>query len=146
MWSVTATDMSAPALDVATQNAAAHDCNNITFCEGSWFDAVSHQKFNLIISNPPYIAEHDENLKGDIRHEPTTALTSGADGLDDIKHIVKLAPTFLEKNGTLILEHGFDQGDAVAAWLKQAGFENVGHQKDIQGIVRITFGQLAQNG
>ena len=98
--------------------------------------------FDVIVSNPPYIAAADPHLQqGDLRFEPPRALASGPDGLDDIRTIVAQAPGHLAQGGWLLLEHGYDQAEQVAGLLKQAGFEEVGHAADLAGIQRVTLGR-----
>ncbi len=140
---VTAVDASPEALKVATENAQSLNLCNVRLIESNWFSALVSEKFDVIVSNPPYIAQDDEHLKqGDLRFEPLSALASGADGLDDIRKIIQDAPDFLNPNGWLMLEHGYDQGDAVAALLNARGFRQIDHVKDIAGTLRVTFGAI----
>ncbi|HEY0563576.1 MAG TPA: HemK/PrmC family methyltransferase, partial [Methylophilus sp.] len=112
------------------------------FLHSNWFEALATQRFDVIVSNPPYIEEHDLHLSlGDVRFEPKSALTSGIDGLDDIRHIVTQSPNYLKLQGWLMLEHGYNQAEAVAALLVQAGFKNITHALDLAGIKRVTLGQ-----
>ena len=102
---------------------------------------MSGERFDLIISNPPYIAEHDVHLaQGDLRFEPRTALTAGADGQDAIRHIVANAGAYLTEQGSLLLEHGFDQAEAVQQLLKQHSFTGVESVQDLAGHARVTLG------
>jgi release factor glutamine methyltransferase len=133
-----ATDASADALAVAQANAAAHKLP-VQFHQGSWLGAVSGKKFDLIVSNPPYIAAADPHLAA-LTHEPLQALASGADGLDDIRQIVAQAPAHLNAGGWLLLEHGYDQAEPVAALLRDAGFNNIASRQDLAGVVRCTGG------
>ena len=133
---VTAVDASADALAVATANAQ-RLALAVAMRHGSWFEPVAGQRFDLIVSNPPYIAEGDAHLPA-LRHEPILALTSGADGLDAIRQIVADAPTHLTPGGRLLLEHGHDQADAVAALLHAAGWQAVAHRQDLAGHRRCT--------
>jgi release factor glutamine methyltransferase len=111
--------------------------------ESNWFSELQGEGFDLIVSNPPYIAQNDEHLKqGDLRFEPISALASGVDGLDDIRKIVQDAPDYLKTNGWLMLEHGFDQAESVATLLKARGFNQIAHAKDIAGRLRVTFGAI----
>jgi release factor glutamine methyltransferase len=135
---VHATDASADALAVAQANAAAHKLP-VQFHQGSWLGAVSGKKFDLIVSNPPYIAAADPHLAA-LTHEPLQALASGADGLDDIRQIVAQAPAHLNAGGWLLLEHGYDQAEPVAALLRDAGFNNIASRQDLAGVVRCTGG------
>lgn len=140
---VTAVDFSESALAVARENAGNLAIQNVTFLHSHWFSALNDQRFDVIVSNPPYIAENDPHLsQGDVRFEPKSALSSGVDGLDDICHIIKQAPQHLNPNGWLLLEHGYDQAQAVAALLSQAHFKEIGHGLDLAGIQRVTFGRV----
>ena len=138
---ITAVDFSEEALHVAQENAATLNLNHVTFKQSTWFSEIGHQQFDLIVSNPPYIAKDDVHLQqGDLRFEPITALASGADGLDDIRVIVAHAPQHLNQNGWLILEHGYDQADAASRLLADRGFTQVSHALDLAGIERVTMG------
>lgn len=139
---VTATDASAGALAVARANADRLGLA-VDFHAGHWLSAVPGQRFDLIVSNPPYIAEGDPHL-GALGHEPGSALTAGADGLDDIRILVSTAPQALNPSGWLLLEHGHDQAPAVRALLQAAGFEQVGSRTDLAGIGRCSGGQWPQ--
>jgi release factor glutamine methyltransferase len=135
---VHATDASADALAVAQANAATHKLP-VQFHQGSWLGAVAGKKFDLIVSNPPYIAATDPHLAA-LTHEPLQALASGADGLDDIRQIVAQASAHLNAGGWLLLEHGYDQAEPVAALLRDAGFNNIASRQDLAGVVRCTGG------
>src|SRR5690606_41469022 len=140
--SVVATDASAAALAVARANADALGIANVEFREGDWFDAVRGERFDLVASNPPYIAEGDPHLQaGDLRFEPAMALSSGSDGLDAIRRIVAGAPAHLQPGGGLLLEHGWEQGAAVRALLSAAGFHAVATARDLEQRDRITYGR-----
>ena len=136
---VTALDASADALAVAGANA--HRLNLPVQCVLShWMDAVPGP-FDLIVSNPPYVAEGDPHLAA-LTHEPLSALTSGVDGLDDIRQIIAQAPSRLAPGGWLLLEHGWDQAAPVQALLRRAGFEEVQSRRDLGGIERCTGARL----
>ena len=107
---------------------------------GSWFEPVAGERFDLILSNPPYIAEHDPHLP-DLRFEPRSALTAGADGLDDLRAIIQQAPDHLLPDGWLLLEHGWNQADDVARLLRDRGFLGVAHRHDLGGHARCTGAQ-----
>lgn len=140
--SVTAVDRSAAAIDVAASNARRLKLSNVRCLHSDWFSALGDERFDLIVSNPPYIADGDLHLQqGDLRFEPLSALASGPDGLDDIRRIVAAAPRHLNAGGWLMLEHGYDQATAVGALLQQAGFLASGQAHDLAGIVRVSFGQ-----
>jgi release factor glutamine methyltransferase len=137
-WRVTALDASADALAVAQNNAKRLNLN-VNLLQSSWFDALSNEKFNLIISNPPYIVEGDWHMTA-LAHEPKQALTSGEDGLDDIRHIIQQAPDYLTSGGWLLLEHGYDQAASVRDLLVQRGFGQVQSKLDWGGIERCSGG------
>ena len=136
---VTALDASQAALDIAIENAQNLNIPNIKFILSDWFSALSQEKFDLIVSNPPYIETADAHLKqGDLRFEPISALASGADGLDDIRAIISQAPQHLNPHGYLLLEHGYNQAAHVTALLKQADFREISTIKDLGDNDRVT--------
>lgn len=140
---VTATDNSAEALSIAQQNAQRNKINNIRFIESHWFNALKGETFDMIMSNPPYIAEQDEHLKaGDVRFEPISALSSGIDGLEDLTIICNEASQHLSDNGYLLLEHGYDQQQAVQNLLQQNGYQQIETFADLNQLPRVTVGQL----
>ncbi len=140
---IIAVDASLEALKVATENAQDFKLANVRLLESNWFSALGGEKFDVIVSNPPYIAQDDEHLKqGDLRFEPLSALASGVDGLDDIRKIIQDAPDYLNPNGWLMLEHGYNQAHVVAALLNARGFSKVAHATDIAGTLRVTFGAI----
>jgi release factor glutamine methyltransferase len=139
---VTALDASAAALAVARRNAERLDVR-LRFVQGDWFDAVDGEAFDLIVANPPYIAAADPHLAaGDLRHEPATALASGADGLDALRRIIAGAPAHLAPGGQLWLEHGYDQAPAVLDLLAGAGLAATEQHRDLAGIIRVSGGRL----
>lgn len=138
---LTATDLSPAALAVARANAQ-HLALTVEFAAGTWWQALPEDaRFDLVLSNPPYIAGDDPHLPA-LRHEPTLALTPGGDGLGALRQIVAGAPAHLSPGGWLLLEHGWDQADAVAAWLRSAGFTQVATRFDLEGRPRCTGGRL----
>lgn len=140
---VVAVERSAAALAVAQENARCNHLVNVSFHQGSWYEPLNGQRFFMILSNPPYICADDPHLQqGDVRFEPITALTSGADGLDDIREIIAGAAEHLLPGGWLLLEHGYDQGATVCALLWAAGFVAVADLADLQGHGRVAVGQL----
>ena len=140
---VVAVDASSEALAVARENAEILGIENAELTLSNWFAALDKQRFNLIVSNPPYIAVDDAHLhRGDLRFEPATALASGYDGLDDIRRIVAEAPSYLETGGKLLLEHGYDQACQVRELLSDAGFQEVFSACDLAGIERVSGGCL----
>lgn len=139
---VVATDVAKATLAVAVRNAQANGVGNVWFRRGDWCQALGRDRFDLVASNPPYIAEGDRHLsEGDLRHEPARALSSGADGLDAIRTIVATAPDHLVPGGWLLLEHGYDQGAAVRALLEQAGFVEVATAQDLEQRDRVSLGR-----
>ena len=140
---VTALDASQASLDIAIENAQNLNITNVKFVLSDWFSALNGEKFDVIVSNPPYIEAADAHLnQGDLRFEPLSALASGADGLDAIRTIIAQAPQHLHPHGYLLLEHGYNQAEKVASLLKQAGFTEISHTKDLAGINRVTLGRL----
>lgn len=140
---VKAVDASLEALEVATENTQTLNVKNVRLIQSDWFAQLQDEKFDVIVSNPPYIAKNDEHLtQGDLRFEPITALASGQDGLDDIRKIIQAAPQYLNSKGWLMLEHGYDQSEKVAELLKQHGFNQVSHAPDLSGTLRVTLGTI----
>ena len=116
--------------------------NNATVLNSHWFSALQGHTYDLIISNPPYIADNDPHLvAGDVRFEPASALVAGHDGLDDLRLIIEQAPTHLNAGGWLLLEHGYDQAAAVRDLLLSQGFDDVHSRIDLGGHERITLGR-----
>lgn len=136
-WQVTAVDASADALVVASSNALTLSLA-VNFVQSNWF-AKLKGKFDLIVSNPPYIADGDPHLPA-LNAEPRQALVSGVDGLDDIRHIIQEAPKYLNPGAWLLLEHGFDQAPAVCTLLEKRGFGHVQSRVDLAGITRCSAG------
>ncbi|MCI0517728.1 MAG: peptide chain release factor N(5)-glutamine methyltransferase [Woeseiaceae bacterium] len=139
---VVATDLSEDALAIARQNARQLDVPNVAFACGDWVDPVKGQRFDLIVSNPPYVAEADETLAL-LRHEPRSALCAGNDGLDAIRRIAQTAGEVLADDGRLLLEHGSMQREAVAAELQRTGWSQVECFNDHGGLPRVTVARKA---
>jgi release factor glutamine methyltransferase len=143
---VVALDYSVAALEVARANARRHDVGNLRVGKSNWFSLVAGERFDVIVSNPPYIATGDPHLAaGDLRFEPMTSLASGADGLDAIRRIVASASEFLRDHGWLAVEHGHDQAQRCRDLLDEAGFAQVFSRADLAGIERISGGRLDPN-
>lgn len=141
---VTGVELSLSALAVATHNAQQLKLSNTHFLHGHWFSTLAGMQFDVIVSNPPYIAQADAHLeRGDLRFEPRMALASGEEGLQDLRHIIAQAPKYLRSQGWLLLEHGHNQAVAVAQLLRQAGFRAVSHVPDLSGVLRVTMGRGA---
>lgn len=143
-WQVNAVDISAEALRVAQVNADAH-APTVHLRQSDWFAAIApHERFDLIVSNPPYIPAHDVHLtQGDVRFEPRGALSDEADGLQHYRAIIAQAPQFLTADGRIYLEHGFDQAVAVRELLYQADFTEIQTIRDLAGHERVSVGQIA---
>lgn len=139
---VTALDLSEAALHVARNNAQRHGAQ-LRLLQSDWFSALADERFDLIVANPPYIADADPHLAaGDLRHEPRGALASGSDGLEAIRRIVADVAEHLTPGGRLWLEHGYDQAVAVRELFAAAGFIEVEQIPDLAGILRVTGGRL----
>ena len=138
---IVATDMSGDALAVAQRNATRYDIANVSFLKGEWFIPLHEQRFDMIVSNPPYIESADPHLtQGDLRFEPLSALAAGRDGLDDIRRIVSDATHHLAAHGWLLMEHGWNQGEAVRMLLRSAGFVDVFTATDMEQRDRVSAG------
>lgn len=139
---VLACDNSPEALEVAQRNARELGIGNVSFMQSDWFAALGEQRFTLILSNPPYVASDDPHLlRGDLRFEPSTALVSGPDGLDDIRRIITASADYLHPGGWLLLEHGYEQAQKVRDLLQQAEYEEIFTSFDLSGIERVTGGR-----
>jgi release factor glutamine methyltransferase len=139
---VTAVDASPEALEVARENAQRLNIANVRLLRSDWFSALAGERFDLIVSNPPYIADGDAHLaQGDLRFEPRGALASGADGLADIRRIVTDAKEHLDAGGWLLFEHGYDQAERVRELLGAAGYAEVFSAHDLAGIERVSGGR-----
>ena len=141
-WQVIGVDRIAEAVALAERNRQRLKLGNAEFRQSSWFDGLAGERFDLILSNPPYIAADDCHLgEGDVRFEPLSALVAGVDGLDDIRQIIAQAPRHLQAGGWLLLEHGYDQAEAVRELLAAAGFTAVDSRRDLGGHQRISLGR-----
>jgi release factor glutamine methyltransferase len=138
-WHITATDTSAEALAIARQNAETHQLHNIDFVQGHWFEALQREDYDMVISNPPYVAAEDPHLgQGDVRFEPDDALSAGIQGMDDIEAIAREAADHLVAGGWLAVEHGYDQQQLVHDCFARNGFVDITQQADLSGTPRIT--------
>ena len=138
---VTCVDRSSAALDVARDNAARLRCPNVELLEGSWYDAVTGRRFDVLVSNPPYVAERDAHL-GALRFEPREALVSGTDGYAAIRAIAEGAPTHAAPDAWLLFEHGHEQAAEARKLLEQLAYTQVFSARDLAGIERVTGGML----
>jgi release factor glutamine methyltransferase len=142
-WHVTGVDRIDEAVALAERNRLRLRLDNARILASHWFSAVAGERFDLIVSNPPYIADADPHLSaGDVRFEPSSALVAGRDGLDDIKLIIAQAAVHLNPRGWLLLEHGYDQAAAVRELLAKHDFEQIESREDLGGHERITLGRL----
>ncbi|WP_119343091.1 peptide chain release factor N(5)-glutamine methyltransferase [Facilibium subflavum] len=138
-WQITATDISTKALAVAKDNATRYGLANITFIQSHWYENLQNQRYDVIISNPPYIEHNDVNLCLYVKkYEPMPALISAQNGLADIKEIIKKAPLHLHPDGFMIIEHGFEQAHAVEKIYRQFCFESVQTHCDLSGHKRAS--------
>ncbi|VAW50118.1 Peptide chain release factor N(5)-glutamine methyltransferase [hydrothermal vent metagenome] len=141
-WEIFASDISEQALKLAAQNNEQHQTRNVTFIHSNWFYNITEHDFDIIVSNPPYIANNDPHLTiGDVRFEPQSALTSGDTGMDDIEHLCAQAKNQLQKNGWLIVEHGYNQAQPVADCFAKNTYTKIGQKKDLSGHIRMTAGK-----
>ena len=141
--SVLGVDLSVAAVALARRNASRLNLGNVAFLESDWFSAVPKKRYDAIVANPPYVAAGDAHLgEGDLRFEPPTALASGADGLTAIRSIIAGAAAYLAPRAWLLIEHGYDQADAVQAMLRDARFSDVQSRRDLAGIPRTALGRI----
>jgi release factor glutamine methyltransferase len=145
---IVAVDQSAEALEVARINCLRHQTGHVELRQGHWFSSIPPgESFDLIVSNPPYLAEDDPHLMNDgVRHEPRAALVAGKTGLDDIAIITREARSRLRPGGHLLLEHGHDQAVAVAGLFSQQGYPVIRHYPDLCGHLRVTSGKANDPG
>lgn len=140
-WQITATEISAGALAVAADNRDRLGLDQVEMIRGDLLRPVDERRFDLIVSNPPYVAEEDPHLElGDVRFEPRRALAAGPDGLDVIRQLVSESWRRLRQGGWLLMEHGYDQAATVRSLFEQAGFTHVLSHRDLAGIERVTVG------
>ncbi len=143
LLNITATDTSDKALKIAKLNADLHAIKNISFKKANWFNLENSEPYDLIVSNPPYISNDDPHLKqGDVRFEPLSALASGKDGLDDLRIIIHQSRNNLNKQGWLLVEHGYNQGQQVKQLFIENNFTSTSTIKDYSGNDRVSIGQI----
>jgi release factor glutamine methyltransferase len=138
-WRVVATERSSAALAVALCNSRRLSLGNVEFVAGDWFEPIAGRRFDAIVSNPPYLRADDPHLqRGDVRAEPRAALVGGDDGLEALRHLIAGAGAHLVPGGWLMLEHGYDQADAVRAMFAAHGFDDIVSLPDLAGHERVT--------
>jgi release factor glutamine methyltransferase len=141
-WQITAVDRVSEAIALATRNQQRLAINNVQVKKSNWFSALQGDKFNLIVTNPPYIERDDIHLKqGDVRFEPLSALVADDAGMSDIKQIITQSRDYLLPSGYILIEHGFDQGEAVRYFFEQMAFINIKTVKDFGHNDRVTLAQ-----
>lgn len=140
-WQIDAVDFNHDAVALAQYNAKSLGLQHVAIYQSDWFTAIDeHKKFNIIVSNPPYIDVNDENLsQGDVRFEPKSALVANEQGLADIKHIAKQAISYFSEQGMIFFEHGFEQGQQVRDILAALGYKKMQTKQDLNGLDRITW-------
>lgn len=142
-WQITAIDIVPEAVILAEKNRQRLDLNNVSVMLSNWLEGVAQQKFDLIVTNPPYIDADDHHLKeGDVCFEPDSALVSGDEGLADIKAIISGAKSYLAEGGCLLIEHGYQQARAVRNLLSDEGYTQVSTRQDLAGHERLSLGYL----
>ena len=137
---VSASDLSTSALEIARKNARSLNLNP-TFFQSDWYQSLPRNKWDLLVSNPPYVSENDPHLDA-LKKEPIEALVSGTDGLEAIRQIVRGSSHFLNPQGHLLIEHGFNQSEAVSRIFAANSFKNVVSEKDYNGIERVKLGKF----
>lgn len=141
-WSIQAIDLSEQAVTLAKRNAERHGLERVEIFQNHWLDGFRTNSLDAVVSNPPYVADEDPHLsQGDVRFEPRSALTSGPDGLDDIRLIAQQAQKALCTGGWLLLEHGYDQAERVAELLTELGYQHIENFTDYGGQPRVTRAQ-----
>ncbi len=140
---VTLIDQSEDALKNTKENLALHQAPNITIKKSDWFTSLAKTKFDVIVSNPPYLEDNDPHLLEDLKHEPIHALISGPTGMTAIAHIIEHAKNYMNRDAWLFIEHGYNQAEIVKDLFHKNSYQHIEHAKDIHGIHRVTFGQYS---
>ena len=139
-WKIVAVDYSHEAVELAKSNVERLDIHNVNIVQSDWFKGLDNERFNVIVSNPPYIDEQDEHLEqGDVRFEPKSALVAPEHGLADIKHIIMNGRRYLSSSGSMYIEHGYNQGEAVREIFEQFGYTQATTEQDLGGNDRVTW-------
>nr|WP_121173327.1 peptide chain release factor N(5)-glutamine methyltransferase [Kushneria sinocarnis] len=141
-WQCTGVDLSVAALELAARNARRLGAANVRFLQSDYFEALTGERYGIIVSNPPYLSDSDPHLgQGDLRFEPRSALVAGDNGLADLARLIRQAPGYLQAGGHLLLEHGMAQGAGVRALFRQAGYDMIATHEDLGGRPRVTLGR-----
>ena len=140
---VTLIDQSEDALKNTKENLALYQASNITIQKSDWFATLAKTKFDVIVSNPPYLKENDPHLLEDLKYEPIDALISGSTGISAIAHIIENAKNHMNQDAWLFIEHGYNQAEIAKDLFEKNGYQHIEHAKDIHGIHRVTFGQYS---
>lgn len=142
-WTIDAADQSLAAVELAKENRESFALQNVEIFQSDWFSAISNKKYHFIVSNPPYIDSHDPHLEqGDVFFEPHSALIADDNGIADLRTIISQGINYLEHEGYLLLEHGYQQAQAVRAIMSEYSYQNIQTIKDVFGNDRVTFGQF----
>jgi release factor glutamine methyltransferase len=136
-------DQSEDALKNTKENLALHQAPNITIQKSDWFTSLAKTKFDVVVSNPPYLEDNDPHLLEDLKHEPIHALISGPTGMTAIAHIIEHAKNHMNRDAWLFIEHGYNQAEITKDLFEKNGYQHIEHAKDIHGIYRVTFGQYS---
>jgi len=136
-------DQSEDALKNTKENLDLHQAPNITIQRSDWFDTLAKTKFDVIVSNPPYLEDNDPHLLEDLKHEPIHALVSGLTGMIAIAHIIEHAKNHMNRDAWLFIEHGYNQAEITKDLFEKNSYQHIEHAKDIHGIHRVTFGQYS---
>jgi release factor glutamine methyltransferase len=140
---LTLIDLSEDALKNTIENQALYEVSNVTIQKSDWFSVLAKTKFDVILSNPPYLEENDPHLLKGLEHEPTDALISGPMGIRAIQHIIENAKNYFNPGAWLFIEHGFNQAEIVKDLFQKNGYQHIENAQDIHGIHRVTFGQYS---
>ena len=140
---ITLIDQSEHAIQNTKDNQALHQATNVMIQKSDWFNALDQTRFDVILSNPPYLEENDPHLLQGLEGEPIDALVAGPTGTEAIQHIIKNAKNYIKPSGWLFIEHGYNQAEIVKDLFKNNSYQHIDNAKDIHGVHRVTFGQYS---
>jgi len=140
---ITLIDQSEHAIQNTKDNRALHQATNVMIQKSDWFNALDQTRFDVILSNPPYLEENDPHLLQGLEVEPIDALVAGPTGTEAIQHIIKNAKNYIKPSGWLFIEHGYNQAEIVKDLFKNNSYQHIENAKDIHGVHRVTFGQYS---